>query len=244
MFDGVFNMKKEKGTCKPCKSCEEKMADSFVESIEEEIRNENWQIIWNKYGKVITYAASAVIIGVAVYSMWQRQDLADKEAISSRFTLVQNMIMSGDLNKAIPQIKALSTVSKKDYANLAKLEYAAVLREKNDKEALVQYKALFSDPKVNSIVSELAYILYVNASIDIMPAKEILLNIDGFIKELSEKYSKGHWSLIAKESLAFCYIKLGKNDLAKEALESLVKTTGVPNDMAERAKIILQSINK
>ncbi len=237
-------MAKEKGPIKPCKTCEERMEDSFIESINEEIRNENWQKLWDKYGKLVTYASCALLIGVSVYSMWQRQDTIDREAISSKFSAVQAQIMSGDIEKALPQIRELSNVSKKDYATLAKLEYASVLRAKDDKEALNQYKTISQDSKVNPLIKDLAYIFYVNASLDLMSTQEILSSIDGFIKELSEKYVKCSWGLLAKESLAFCYIKLGKNDLAKSSLEALIKTTGVPSDMAERAKVLLQSLSK
>ena len=234
-------MLKEKG---PCNSCENNKVDGFIESVEEEIRNENWQILWNKYGKFITYATTVLVVGVAIFGFWQRKDLEEKEAISARFSLVQSMLLSGDNAKAIWQLKELSSVSKKDYATLSKLEYASVLRNKNDKDSLNQYKSVFEDKEVNVIFRDLAYIFYVNASLDLMQGTEIKNSLDSFIKELSEKYTKGPWLLMAKESLAFCYITQGKNDLAKAALESIAKTTGVPANMAERARVLMQSIEK
>lgn len=219
---------------------EQKRIDSFVDSIEEEIRNENWQRLWNKYGKLITYASSALLIGVGIYGMWQRQDLADREAISSRYTIVQSMIMSGNQDSALSQLKELSNVSKKDYATLSKFEYAAVLRDKEQKDALVEYRAIFEDKKVNEVLRDLAYIFYVNSAIDLMNTKDIEENIDGFIKELQEKHIGKYWDLFAKETLAFCYMKKGDNELAKAALESLAKTTGISESMAERAKMLLR----
>ena len=223
---------------------EEHKIDSFVDSIEEEIRNENWQRLWNKYGKFITYASSFLLIGVAVYSMWQRQDLADREAISSKYTVVQSAIMAGDNATALTQIRELSNVSKKDYATLSKFEYAAILREKHQPDALDEYKAIFEDRKVNAVLRDLAYIFYVNSAIDLMTPKNIGENIDKFIEEIKTKHIGKYWDLFAKETLAFCYIKKGDTKAAKEALESLAKTTGISETMAERAKMLLHSIGE
>ena len=218
--------------------------DGFVESIEEEIRNENWQRLWDKYGKFVTYASCAILLGVGVYGMWQKQDLSDREAISSRFTVVQSALMSGQIDAAISEIKALSTVSKKDYATLAKFEYAGALRAKKDQLALSEYKMIFEDKDVNKMLRDLSYIFYVSSAIDLMSTKDILANIDSFIKNLSENYVGQTWDLLAKETLAFCHMKAGNNDLAKSTLESLAKTTGIPDNMAERARVLIHSIGQ
>lgn len=218
-----------------------KKTDSFVDSIEEEIRNENWQRLWDKYGKLITYVSCAVIAGVGVYGMWQKQDLAEREAISSRYTFVQSAIVEND-KSALSQIKELSQVSKKDYATLAKFEYAAILKQKHDKQALAEYKSIFESKKTNKILQELAYIFYVNSALDLMPTKELASEIDKFIKNLKEKYIGKSWDLFAKEALAFCYMKQGDITASKKALMDLAKTTGITEGMRERTKILLHSI--
>ncbi len=216
--------------------------DSFVDSIEEEIRNENWQRLWDKYGKLITYVSCAIIAGVGIYGMWQKQDRADREAISTRYTFIQSALVSGDNQSAISQIKELSGVSKRDYATLAKFEYAAILKQNQDKKALSEYKEIFEDKKNNNILRDLAYIFYVNSALDLMPAKDLISNIDNFIKNLKEKYIGKSWDLLAKESLAFCYMKQGDKEQAKIALMDLAKTHGITESMLERTKILLHSL--
>lgn len=216
--------------------------DNFVDSIEEEIRNENWQRLWDKYGKLITYISCAIIAGVGIYGMWQKQDRADREAISTRYTFIQSALVSGDNQSAISQIKELSGVSKKDYATLAKFEYAAILRQNKDKKALEEYKQIFEDKKVNNILRDLAYIFYVNSSMDLMSTKDLFSEIDNFIKNLKEKYIGKSWNLLAKESLAFCYMKQGEKEQAKTALMDLAKTHGITESMLERTKILLHSL--
>lgn len=216
--------------------------DSFVDSIEEEIRNENWQRLWDKYGKLITYISCAIVAGVGIYGMWQKQDREDREAISTRYTFVQSALMSGNNQSAISQIKELSGVSKKDYATLAKFEYAAILRQNHDKKALEEYKQIFEDKKANNILRDLAYIFYANSSMDLMTTKDLFSEIDNFIKNLKEKYIGKTWDLLAKETLAFCYMKQGEKEQAKTALMDLAKTHGITESMLERTKILLHSL--
>ena len=95
-----------------CGGCESKI-DAFTDSIEEEIRNENWKKLWDKYGKFVTYVSLGVILSVGVYNMWQKKDISEREAISYKFTSVQNLIMAGNVDVALSQIKELSVVDKK-----------------------------------------------------------------------------------------------------------------------------------
>ena len=218
-------------------------ADAFITSIEEEIRNENLQTIWDKYGKLITGASVAFLIAVGVYGMWQKQDASDREAISTKFSILQNTIASGvNPESYLPQLRELANVSKKDYAVLAKFEYAAVLRKQEDDNALAQYKSIFEDRHVNPILKELAYIFYVNTCLDLMKPSDLINSVEMFIGDLSGKYRDGFWPLLAQETLAFCYIKSDKTELAKKTLEELAKASEVPAGMAQRAKTILNSL--
>lgn len=235
---------KENDKQRPWNNFNQQKSDHFVDSIEEEIRDENWQRMWKKYGTLIVGFTSAVLISVAVYNMWQRQDLADREAISSKFSLIQNAIMSGDETTVLSQLRGIAGASKKNYATLAKFEYAALLRKKQQPDALAEYKSIYEDKKVDDSLRSLSYILYVNSAIDLMSAKEISENIDNFIEELQKNHVGKNWDLLAKETIAFCYIKKGDNKMAKEALENLAKTTGIPENMAERTKILLHSIEE
>ncbi|MDR2075074.1 MAG: tetratricopeptide repeat protein [Holosporales bacterium] len=228
-----------------CCNSNDRASDIFVESIQEEIRQENWKNLWDKYGKIITIAVVGSLIVTGVYNMWQKKDLEEREAISVKFSNVQGMVMSGETEKVIDQIKELTNVNKANYALLAKFEYAASLLNSKNKEALSVYKSIFENKKADDLFKDLAYILYVNASIDLMDPKQLLSNMDNMIKILSgEKFVKGKWSLMAQESLAFCYLKIGKNDLARATLEKLVKTSDIPNGMLERSRIIIQSLKE
>jgi hypothetical protein len=217
--------------------------DSFVESIEEEIRGEKWLSIWNKYGKIISFSIIALVVSVGVYHMWLQQDRYEREAVSHSFSMAMNSLSHEKVELVVPAFRELSSSPKEPYGSLAKLMYAAILRTKNDRMAIALYKQISENEKVDSTFREFAYIMYVNTSLEIMSTKEITEELDGFIDTLSKKYINCAWRIIALETLAFCYIKYGKNDLAKESLIKLAKMPGVPQAMAERARILIGMLN-
>ena len=220
------------------------VSDSFIDSINEEIRNENYKKIWGKYGKLITVVSIIMIVGAIAYNVWNNQDTKDREAVSARFSIAQNDLTAGNISGALIGFREIGKASKKTYATLAKFEYAAMLRDKKDKMALDQYKQVFEDNKVPNSLKDLAYIYYVNTALDLMSDKELRSQLPGFIASLSNKYLGKSWSILAKESLAYCYLKSGDTRNAKATLESLAKTEQIPAGMLERIRELVQYLNE
>lgn len=223
---------------------EQTVVDSFVDSINEEIRKENYERLWKKYGKAISTIAIILLLGTSIYTYWKRQDIADKEAISYRFTAAQNELLSDNKNNAATKFREIGKVSKKNYATLAKFEYAAILRDKGDKSALSQYKSVFDDNKVPNMLRDLAYIYYVNSALDLMEEKELKNSLPSFIRTLSTKYIGKSWNMLAQETLAYCYIKHGDKYKAKTTLQALAISEDVPSGMLERARELVQYLEE
>jgi hypothetical protein len=221
---------------------DQKSVDAFIDSIKEEIRSEDLQDVWNKYGKLITFALAAFVISAGSYSVWQKNDASDREAISHKYSVLQGLISAGNFENVVPQLRELANVSKREYSTLARLEYAALLRTRNDKESLIQYKQVAEDKDADKVLRDLAAIFYVSSCLDMMSESELSEEIEGFINSLKE-LANGWWKLIAMETLAFCYMKVGKDELAKDVLLELAKTPGIPQNMAERAKILINYID-
>ena len=96
-YNDNFNNKKENKV----------IADSFIDSIQEEINKENWKRIWEKYGKIISIGVSCLIIVSIGYNVWQKQDLEDREAISASFTNSQNDLAADRTKSALTGFKEI-----------------------------------------------------------------------------------------------------------------------------------------
>lgn len=218
--------------------------DSFIDSVEEEIRKENYQKLWNKYGKFITAIVSLSLIVATGYSFWKKHDLKEKEAISAQFTLAQNELNSNKNDRALSHFRELGKCKKKNYATLAKLEYASLLVDKRDKKAIAEYKSIHDNNELPQLYRDLAYIYYVNTSLDLLEDKELKTKIPEFVKQLSDKYVGKKWNFLALESLGYCYIKQHDYTKAKTILSELAKTENIPEAMLERTRELIQYVNQ
>ena len=218
--------------------------DSFVDSIEEEIRKENYQKLWNKYGKLISTVVAVALLCVIGYSFWQKRDLSEKEAISAQFTIAQDALNTGKTEQALTQFKEMGKSKKINYATLAKSEYAAMLADKNDKKAIEQYKSVYNDKHTPPLFRDLAYIYYVNTSLELLDNNELKKKLPSFIKELNDNYIGKKWDLLARESLGYCYIKQCYYQNAKRVFSELAKMEKIPAGMLERTREIIQYLNQ
>lgn len=218
--------------------------DSFVDSIEEEIRKENYQKLWNKYGKLISTIVIVALLGVVGNSLWQKRDLSEKEAISAQFTVAQDALNAGKTEQALTHFKEIGKGKKINYATLAKFEYAAMLADKNDKKAIEQYKLMYEDKHVPSLFRDLAYIYYVNSSLELLDSNELKKELPNFIKELNDNYIGKKWDFLARESLGYCYIKQCDYQNAKRVFSELAKMEKIPSGMLERTREIIQYLNQ
>lgn len=219
--------------------------DSFIDSIHEEIKKENYKKIWDKYGKSISAFIGIILIATIGYNSWKKQDLADREALSYSFIQAQTEINNNNTDKALLKFREIGKSSKQIYATLAKFEYAAALREKQDyNRVLKQYKDIFTNDKSPDELRHLAYIYYINNALDFMDNKELKQNIDKFIETLSNDFIGKEWDLLAKESLAYCYLKLNKKSEAKKVLVQLAKTEKIPDGMLDRTRKLIQYIDE
>ncbi len=218
--------------------------DSFIDSIEEEIRKENYQKLWNKYGKLLSTIVVVGLLGVFGRSFWQKRVLAENEAISAQFTLAQNKLSAGNVDEALANFREIGKNDKNTYSTLSKLEYAAMLHEKNDKKAIEQYISIYKNNKAPQILRDLAYIYSINASFDLLSDNEIEKKLPEFIKELSTNFVGKKWNFLALETLGYCYIKQKNFKSAHQTFSNLAKTEGIPDGMLERTREILQYINQ
>lgn len=218
--------------------------DSFIDSIEEEIRKENYQKLWNKYGKLITIVVSLALVGTTGYSFWKKHDLQEKEAISAQFTIALNELNSDKNGSALAHFRELGKCKKKNYATFAKFEYATLLMDKRDKKAIAEYKSICDDKKVEQLYRDLAYVYYVNASLDLLDEKELKAKIPEFIKKLSNKYIGKKWNFLALESLGYCYVKQHNYVKARDTFSELAKSEKIPEAMLERTREMIQYVNQ
>ena len=204
------------------------MADIFDE-INEDLKRDQMQELWSRYGKYIIIAVSLVVIGVGArqgYTAWQDRQATEAAAI------YHQTLKSDDIASALTlQLEKLSP----GYAMLAQFRIAATQAENKDFDAAeVTYLALSTDPNVKPLYQQAAILLSVMNA----PASR---KYDELAKRLSNLESHaGPWQSMALEQAAGLALRSGNRKAAIAKYESLIGLSDIPAGVRQRARQMLQ----
>ena len=204
------------------------MADIFDE-INEDLKRDQMQELWSRYGKYVIIAVSLVVISVGArqgYTAWQDRQATEAAAI------YHQALKSDDTTSALAtQLNMLSP----GYAMLAQFRIAATHAQNKDFEAAeASYLALSTDPDVKPLYQQAAILLSVMNA----PASR---NHDELTARLTDLESQaGPWQSMALEQAAGLAMRSGDRKAAIAKYESLVGLLDIPTGVRQRARQMLQ----
>ncbi len=209
------------------------MSDDLFREVEEEVRKERYQQIWESYGTYIIAAAVALILGVAGWQAWQAYQLRQREDTSARFEAALDQAQSGDLAGAETVFRAMSTDAPAGYRSLAKFRLAELQMAQNKRnEAIASLRELTqdSDPLLNAAARmRLAW-----SVADTAPRAEL----DALVEPQSD--AENPWRFNAAELRAYLDLQAGNRDQAQVAYARLAMEAEAPQSLRQRAAEISQ----
>ena len=107
------------------------MADIFKE-VDEDLRRDNLEKLWKKYGLQIIGLAAAVVLGVAGVQGWQAYDLDQRSKLSDRYGAARELAQGGETTAGLDAMIDLSEASGGGYAGLAAFEEARLRVDSGD----------------------------------------------------------------------------------------------------------------
>ncbi len=107
------------------------MADIFKE-VDEDLRRDNLEKLWKKYGFQIMGLAAAVVLGVAGVQGWQAYDLDQRGKLSDRYGAARELAQGGETTAGLDAMIDLSEATGDSYAGLAAFEEARLRVESGD----------------------------------------------------------------------------------------------------------------
>ena len=102
------------------------MSDSeIIREVEEDLRRERYQEIWNRYGMVIAAVALAIVLGVAGYKGWQYWQQTRAETAGARFEGALQLARDAKAADSIAALEAIAKDAPSGYQTLARFRLAA-----------------------------------------------------------------------------------------------------------------------
>ena len=200
------------------------MADIFDE-IDEDLKRDQMQLLWARYGKIVIVAVAAIVLIVALrqsYSAWQTSKV---EASASAY---QQALKSDDVVTALEaQLGELTA----GYAMLAKFQIAAEQAASDDfLAAEASYLALASDASLDPLYQQAATLL----SVMVAPQDADVLALVSRLSDLET--AAGPWQAMALETGAGLALRNDNKDAAVAKYKKLVEMADVPTGVRQRAE--------
>ena len=211
------------------------MSDIFRE-IDEELRRDNLQQLWARYGKYVVGLAIVAVLLTAAYVGWREYQLKQREAEGVRYAAALDLARQGK-NAAAADAFGVLSQSSGGRAALARLEAAAAKVQAGDVDgAVVLYDGLAADGSADSVFRDVATLLSARYSLDKADPNVIVSRLQPLTNATSP------WHGLALELSALAEIKAGDKAKARADLDALTKDATVSQGVRQRATELREAI--
>jgi hypothetical protein len=211
--------------------------DSFLREVDEAVRQDRYQQLWDKYGVYVLGLAVIVVACVAGYKGWTFWQQKQAQEAGAKFTQALSMEDGADAAKAREMLTALADSGPEGYRVLARFQLAAAAAKAGETDkAVADYDALATDSSVDSILRGHATLQAAALRLDKADYAEMERRLKGLIDAGSA------WRFSARELLGLSAYRLNNMRDAERQFSELVGDQGTPPNLRERADMMLALI--
>ncbi len=216
--------------------------DEFLEEVEQDIRQERFKQLWEKYGKQTSSALTAVLVVLAGYSLWGNYQNRELDRQSDYYIKAQSYLEQGETSKALAILKDM-TSGNKTYATFARFSEASIYSAPGEKQDLTKaielYAGIAKDSKLDGIWRDTAQLQAISLSYEQDPKSE-----DKLLAELEILTQEGRpLRALALEQKGVILYLSGKKKEAAEAFVAALQTPEAPEGVKLRAQTMAQQIS-
>lgn len=213
------------------------MADIFQE-IDEELRRERLEKLWQRHGKLVIALAAAAVVGTAIYVGWQRYQENRRLALAEQYGAAVALADpgTGDLAKADAALAQLAEQGG-GYGALAALERAAAKAKAGDLEgAAAIYDGLAKDTGAPAILRDLALLLKAMRLLDSGDPAALTASLEPLTAPANP------WRFSARELIGLLALKSGNQAQATEVFSRLADDQSAPAALRARAAELVAAL--
>jgi hypothetical protein len=205
--------------------------DSFVQEVDESLRQDRVLNFFKKWGLWIGGAFVALILGVIAWQAWQGFQTSQSRDHAEEYAAAQALARDGDLAGAKTAFSALSEDGPRQYRLMARLEHAAIIQVEGDLEGAIAAFDAVADEASDPVMRDTARLRAAYLAADSQDFAAMQQRLGPLIE------SEGRLSYLARELLGFEAIEAGQNDIAREQFESLTLAFDAPEQVRQRARM-------
>ena len=211
--------------------------DSLLREVDEELRREKMERLWQRYNGLILGAAAVVIAGVAGYKFLESRRLSATYTAGSQFNAAVELANQNKREEAVKAFQHIAETGPHGYASLAKLHIAgAYVKDGKTAEAVAAFDALAADPSVDQLLKNFAQLQAASLRMDQADFTEMQNRLNSLTGESSP------YKVSARELLGFAAFKAGKLEEARKLLEPLLIDPNATRAIQDRIKVVMAEI--
>jgi hypothetical protein len=211
--------------------------DGFLREVEEEIRRERLEKLWQQYGTYILVAAALIVFGVLGYKYWESSRRASFQKAGQRYEEALALAAEGKEGSAAAEFKTLAKEGTGGYPALAQLQLAGgLLKEGKKSEALAAYEALANNGNADELLRSFAALQAAGLRLGKADFTEMQNRLNPLMGDESP------WRYSAREMMGLAAFKAGKANEARTLLTPLLVDQKAPKSITDRAQIVLAEI--
>lgn len=208
--------------------------ESLFREVDEEVRQDEYKKLWDRWGNAFMGLAALVVVGVGGFKAYQYYQQTQSEAAAVIYFDAVQKATDGKYDDAIATLKA---VHHPGFGQLARIREAAILAEKGETEkAIAAYDAIAADGSVEPEFADLARIRAGYLLVDTAKPDELLTRLGKFDRD------GAIWRHQAREIFGLAAWRTGDFVMADRYMNALFEDLETPSAMRQRAQVMVQLI--
>jgi hypothetical protein len=209
------------------------MSDTqFIREIDEDLRRERLQKLWERYGVYAIGAAILIVAATAGWRGWEWYQTREGIKAGSRFEAALMLAESGKHAEAEQEFAALAKDANWGYQLLSRMRLAAETGVRDAAAGAAAYDAIAADGSVDAAIRDVARLRAAFLLVDTAQAAEIAARVEPLMAATSP------FRFSAREALALARYRAGEREAARAMFAELAVDPETPAALRNRAEVM------
>ena len=211
--------------------------DSFIREVNDEIRREQAQALWDRFGPAILGLAILVVLGTAAFVGYRYWDESRANRSGDAFSQALKLANDGKSDDALTALQQLEKDGYGAYPLLARMRAATVKADKGDFAAAVaDFDGVAADTAIPQGIRDMARLRAALLLVDHGSFADVSSRVEALT---ADNNTLRH---TAREALGLAAWKEGKTQDALKLFDQIAADDGAPRNTRERATLMSELI--
>ena len=211
--------------------------DSFIREVNEEIRREQAQALWDRFGPAILGIAILIVLATAAVVGYRYWDETRANRSGDAFSAALKLANDGKNDEAIAALDRLEKDGYGAYPLLARMRAATVKADKGDVDGAVKdFDAVAADGAIPAGIRDMARLRAALLLVDHGSFADVSSRVEALTADTNPLRHS------AREALGLAAWKDGKSADALKLFDQISSDDGAPRNVRQRAQLMSELI--